>query len=75
MKDQNTIDTEELPIDKRIRALDLFIESVLQPDARLRQCAHNQKCYNELMEVRGYVLEELRNLHEYYLKRNEDQSL
>jgi hypothetical protein len=25
----------------------------------LRQCAHNQKCYNELMEVREEVLEYL----------------
>jgi len=37
----------------------LFIESVLKPDHQLRQCAHNQKCYNELMEVRDHVLEYL----------------
>ena len=34
------------------RGLDLFIESVLKPDPNLRQCAHNQKCYHELMDVR-----------------------
>ncbi len=34
----------------------LFIESVLKPDNELRQCARNQKCYNELMEIRTKVL-------------------
>ena len=44
------------------RGLDLFIESVHKPDHELRQCAHNQKCYNELLEVRGTVLEYLKTL-------------
>ena len=44
------------------RGLDLFIESVHKPDHELRQCAHNQKCYNELMEVRENVLEYLKTI-------------
>jgi hypothetical protein len=44
------------------RGLDLFIESVHKPDHELRQCAHNQKCYNELMQVRETVLEYLKTL-------------
>lgn len=44
------------------RGLDLFIESVLKPDNQLRQCAHNQKCYNELMYIRSYVLDYLNTL-------------
>jgi hypothetical protein len=52
----------ETKIDKWNRGLDLFIESVYKPDDTLRQCAHNQKCYNELMEVREVVLEYLRTL-------------
>jgi hypothetical protein len=44
------------------RGLDLFIESVHKPDHELRQCAHNQKCYNELMAVREHVLEYLKIL-------------
>ena len=50
--------------DKRKDALGLFYESVLKPDPQLRQCAHNQECYNELMEWRSQVLthlDELRN--------------
>ena len=37
-------------------ALTIFTESVHKPDPRLRSCAHNQKCYHELMEVREQVL-------------------
>ena len=44
------------------RGLDLFIESVHKPDSELRNCAHSQKCYNELMAVRETVLEYLKTL-------------
>ena len=44
------------------RGLDLFIESVHKPDSALRQCAHNQECYHELMWVRDNVLEYLKTL-------------
>ena len=52
----------ESPDIKFNRGLDLFIESVLKPDAELRQCAHNQKCYHELMYIRQYVLQYLGSL-------------
>ena len=45
--------------EKEQRALGLFIESVLKPDHRLRACAHNQECYDELMELRNEVLDTL----------------
>ena len=54
-KDQQSIGITESPIDKYNRGLDLFIESVAKPDHALRACAHNQKCYNELMEVRDQI--------------------
>lgn len=44
------------------RAVSLFMESVLKPDHELRQCAHNQKCYHELMYVREQVLEYLKTI-------------
>ena len=63
MKDQNTIlENEETPDQKWNRGLDLFVESVQKPDSQLRGCAHNQKCFNELMEVREHVLEYLKTL-------------
>ena len=62
MKDQNQIADEENKQDKWNRGLDIFIESVIKPDASLRQCAHNQKCFNELMDVREEVLKHLKTL-------------
>ena len=62
MKDQNAISDGESKQQKWNRGLDLFIESVLKPDTELRQCAHNQKCYNELLDVRDNVLEYLQTL-------------
>jgi len=62
MKDQNSITDDEAQDIKFNRGLDLFVESVLKPDPALRQCAHNQKCYHELMYVRSYVLEYLKTL-------------
>lgn len=54
--------TEETQEDKWNRGLTLFEESVLKPDHELRQCAHNQKCYHELMHIRQNVLEYLKTL-------------
>ena len=62
MKDQYVINDGESQEVKWNRGLDLFIESVLKPDPQLRQCAHNQKCYHELMWVRENVLEYLKTL-------------
>jgi len=62
MKDQNSIAEGECKKTKWNRGLDLFIESVLKPDNDLRQCAHNQKCFHELMDVRENVVEYLKTL-------------
>ena len=62
MKDQNTISNQETETQKFNRALDLYIESVHKPDPALRSCAHNQKCYNELMNVRQQVLDYVQTL-------------
>lgn len=62
MKDQNTIESEETKQDKWNRGLDIFIESVIEPDPTLRACAHNQKCFHELMDVRENVLQYLKTL-------------
>lgn len=60
MHDQNSIDDNESKQVKWNRGVDLFVESVLKPDPSLRQCAHNQKCYHELMDIRSDVLEYLK---------------
>tara|TARA_B100000131_G_C18022537_1_gene575135 strand:+ start:848 stop:1075 length:228 start_codon:yes stop_codon:yes gene_type:complete len=64
MKDQASVDSKESKEEKHHRAMSLFLESLYKPDNELRSCAHNQKCYNELMEIREtvieYVLKDLR---------------
>ena len=74
MHDQNSIDQSETPSQKYQRALDLFTESVLKPDHNLRGCAHNQGCYNQLMEIREHVLEYLKTLKEVTHHQNADES-
>ena len=62
MKDQNPITQEESYDQKWNRALDLFTESVMKPDSELRQCAHNQKCFHELMYIKQQILQYLPTL-------------
>ena len=52
---------------KRRDALGLFYESVIKPDPALRACAHNQECYNELMEWRDEIVNylEIRRQEEF----------
>ena len=38
------------------RAKTLMLESLHKPDDRLRGCAHNQKCFYELMEIKDHVI-------------------
>ena len=74
MHDQNSIDKNESDAEKYQRALDLFTESVLKPDHDLRSCSHNQKCFDELMEIREHVLEYLKTLKEVTHHTNADES-
>jgi len=74
MHDQNSINKNETPSQKYQRALDLFTESVMKPDADLRGCAHNQDCFNELMEIREHVLKYLKTLKEVTHHTNADES-
>ena len=74
MHDQNSIRNEETHAEKYQRALDLFTESVLKPDHDLRSCSHNQKCFDELMEIREHVLKYLKTLKEVTHHTNADES-
>ena len=65
---------EETPAIKYDRALSLFTESVLKPDHDLRGCAHNQGCYEQLMEIRQHVLDYLKTLKEVTHHTNADES-
>ena len=56
---QPDFDTQD---EKWNRGLDLFIESLHEPDPKLRGCAHNQKCFNELMWIRQYMIDYCKTL-------------
>ena len=62
MKDQNSIPDNETKSEKWDRGKTLFLESLYKADHQLRGCAHNQKCYNELMEIRDHVIELVKDL-------------
>ena len=74
MHDQNSIRADESDSVKYQRALDLFTESVYKPDPDLRGCAHNQGCFDELMEIREHVIEYLKTLKEVTHHTNADES-
>ncbi len=65
----HSIDGKETKEEKIERALCLFLESVHKPDHQLRGCAHNQKCFHELMMVRNHVLDYLHNMKREELYR------
>tara|TARA_B100000287_G_scaffold350941_1_gene339896 strand:+ start:258 stop:608 length:351 start_codon:yes stop_codon:yes gene_type:complete len=70
MKDQNSVTVEETKAEKWDRGKTLFLESLYKADHQLRGCAHNQKCFNELMEIREDVIEHVKGMT-YKLKPGE----
>ena len=62
MKDQNSIPDNETKSEKWDRGKTLFLESLYKADHQLRGCAHNQKCYNELMQIREQVIDLVKEL-------------
>ena len=43
-------------IEKWDRAKTLLLESLYKPDSKLRGCAYNQECYDQMMELRDHVI-------------------
>jgi len=74
MKDQNSIKDQETETQKFNRALDLYIESVHKPDHQLRGCAHNQHCYDELMQIRENVLVYVKSLRKHERKTGQSSN-
>ena len=61
MKDQNSVSDRETSFEKWDRAKSLFLESLYKPDSELRACAPNQKCFNQLMEIREWAIDQIKN--------------
>ena len=62
MKEQNSTPDEVTPLEKWDRARTLMLESLYKPDDRLRGCAYNQGCKDELMAIRDEVIEMVRDM-------------
>ena len=63
MKDQKTLDEEITPLDRWDRARTLMLESLYKPDSKLRGCAYNQHCYDEMMSIRDEVIEIVKDMN------------
>ena len=54
MEDQSSI--AETDLEKWDRGRTLLLESLYKPDDRLRGCAYNQGCYDEMIALRDHVI-------------------
>ena len=62
MKEQKSTPDEVTPLEKWDRARTLMLESLYKPDDRLRGCAYNQRCKDELMSIRDQVVDMVRDM-------------
>ena len=62
MHDQNLAD-------KWDRGRTLLLESLYKPDTKLRGCAYNQDCFNEMISIRDEVIKYVRNLENPHLNK------
>ena len=62
MKDQKTLDEKITPLEKWDRGKTLLLESLYKPDSKLRGCAYNQECYDQMMELRDSVIEYVKSI-------------
>ena len=53
---------KETAPEKWDRGKTLLLESLYKPDSRLRGCAYNQGCYDEMMELRDQVIEIIKDI-------------
>ena len=53
---------KESELEKWDRGKTLLIESLFKPDRKLRGCAYNQGCYDEMMELRDSVIEYVKSI-------------
>ena len=62
MKDKKTLDEKITPLEKWDRGKTLLLDSLYKPDSKLRGCAYNQECYDEMMELRDSVIELVKHM-------------
>ena len=50
------------------RGRTLLLESLYKPDSKLRGCAYNQECYDEMMKIRDEIIDYVRELDNPHTK-------
>ena len=50
------------------RGRTLLLESLYKPDSKLRGCAYNQECYDEMMTIRDEIIDYVRELDNPHTK-------
>ena len=48
------------------RGRSLLLESLYKPDSKLRGCAYNQECYDEMISIRDEVIDYVSKLENPY---------
>ena len=56
MKDQKSLDESPTSYEKWDRAKGILLESLFKPDHHLRSCAHNQQCYEDVIQIRDELI-------------------
>jgi len=50
------------------RGRTLLLESLYKPDSKLRGCAYNQECYDEMIMIRDEIIDYVRELDNPHTK-------
>ena len=53
---------KETALERWDRGRTLLLESLYKPDSKLRGCAYNQNCYDEMIALRDSVIEYVKNI-------------
>ncbi len=53
---------KETDLERWDRGRTLLLESLYKPDSKLRGCAYNQECYDEMMALRDHVIELIKTM-------------
>jgi len=52
----------ETALEKWDRGKTLLLESLYKPDSKLRGCAYNQECFDEMISLRDSVIEYVKSI-------------
>ena len=62
---------KETALERWDRGRTLLLESLYKPDSRLRGCAYNQGCYDEMIALRDHVIDLVKDMQNPHLAKPE----